>query len=282
MASVDRRGRHAFHELPLVLFSALATTAAGVGTGHGLLVALQLSPLGAEQGFLALAALLYGAGLAVSTGHLGRPLRAPRALARVGSSPLSNEVVVVGAAFALTALAAWAPVPEGVRSWLVVGAVTTAFLTLLSLGLVYRLPGQLTWSGAAVVQPLVLGTATGVVLHLAFHPAVGGPAAAALAAGILGADVVLVGLAAGRAGKAQGSGEPAHPGLWRLRDRLFLLRVLLGGLGPLAALLLDAEIPALVLLLMATALDRIIFYGLSVRWTVESEVSRAEEVLAEL
>lgn len=101
MGSPRSSSPQGFHETPLVSFSALATAGAGVGMAH-LLSALvegdwSLTP---GESYLLVGLLLLG--LVVSTGHLGRPLRAPLAGAGLGRSPLSNEVATLGLALGLS------------------------------------------------------------------------------------------------------------------------------------------------------------------------------------
>ena len=102
MNSSKRASRKGFHELPLVLFTALAVVAAGIGASRIVLVlagAGEWQPTreeaAAEAGLLAL-------GIAFSTLHLGQPFRAGLAVRRVGRSALSNEVLLAGVTVVLS------------------------------------------------------------------------------------------------------------------------------------------------------------------------------------
>ena len=151
-----------FHELPLVLFTALSTAGAGVGVSHLGLACLRWSswvpPMEVLLGFSILLAL----GFLSSAGHLGRPLRGPLALVRVGKSPLSTEVLLVGIAVATGLLGVVLPSDHGLVPPLSVAAILSSVPLLLVLGLVYNLPNQLTWRGLTPAQPFVLGLGFGL------------------------------------------------------------------------------------------------------------------------
>ncbi len=91
----ERKKGAGFQELPLVIFTSLATAGAGVATAHLSLLLLGWVPLVPPFWVMALLGILLAVGLLFSVGHLGRPSRGAFALIRVGRSPLSNEVLVV-------------------------------------------------------------------------------------------------------------------------------------------------------------------------------------------
>lgn len=101
-----------WHELPLVIFTICAQMSVGsfivLGLIHlaGLRVPQKTMDRVTDPALYAIGPLLV-LGLAASTMHLGKPLRAPNALLHLGSSWLSREIVAgmvfaaLGAAFAL-------------------------------------------------------------------------------------------------------------------------------------------------------------------------------------
>ena len=238
---------HRFHEWPLVVFTSLA------GAGAGILAASAAAadrPLGLA-GVLAIAA-----GFLVSTAHLGRPLRAPLALTRVGRSALSNEVLLGGLAMAFGS--AWLAGPAFPPDWtaiastmLRVAAAGTAVLFLLALGLVYRLMGHRTWKEVAVVSPLLAGLAFGVVSVYQFADArplwtgslaamlLAADAAVAIGVGSVYVSVrdPLTGMSSpGPSGKPtrprHEAGLPVHPGFFARRRVIVASRLVLFDLAP--------------------------------------------------
>lgn len=85
------------HELPLVFFTVLSQSA--VGAFIILLVSSRVSPVGERQFTLALMGPLtvLGLGLIASIFHLGQPMRALNTLLGLGRSPMSAEIVLIGA-----------------------------------------------------------------------------------------------------------------------------------------------------------------------------------------
>ncbi|UJF18418.1 dimethyl sulfoxide reductase anchor subunit [Vibrio sp. SS-MA-C1-2] len=93
------------HELPLVFLTVLAQSAVGIALFATL--ALFIGKVNDKQyktlTIIALVVMAFG-GIA-SLFHLGQPLRAINALSRIGSSPMSNEIIMVivfGSALFLT------------------------------------------------------------------------------------------------------------------------------------------------------------------------------------
>jgi DMSO reductase anchor subunit len=84
-------------------------------------------------------ALVAGSALAVSTLHLGRPLRAWRAMLNIRQSWLSREVASFSAFVGLALVSSFfGPLPQPLQ-WT---AVILGFTALFSIDMVYRVPGQ--------------------------------------------------------------------------------------------------------------------------------------------
>jgi DMSO reductase anchor subunit len=268
-----------FHELPLVLFTALAIGGAGVGTAHLTLFLLGWVPLAPAMRVMALLGVLLGVGLLFSVGHLGRPFRSALALFRIGRSPLSNEVLVVGVALAASLVSLALPAGHFLVVPLTVTALVSSVLTLLALGLVYRLPGQLTWGGPVLAQPLVLGVAFGLTVLLGALPAGTRARGELLILLILLVDGLLVWERTRRTAGVLNRGVPTHPRFLGQRGSAVILRILMGILLPAAALLWGRSELAGIFLFLNLFLDRFLFYGLAVRCGTEAEVERAETAL---
>jgi len=272
-------GRTRFHEIPLVLFTALVMAGAGLAGSHMVFGYLSWVPWVPSRGVLLFSAALMGAGLAVSALHLGQPLRGYRALARVGRSPLSDEIVALGTTLVLTLAAAFLPGDHPAAPVLWTGAAIFALLTLLAVGRIYKLPGQLTWSGPAVVQPLVLGLGLGLTVLLGHLDEGVRGRAELIVLLVFAADGLLVWERTRRLSRSLARGVPVHPGLMEVRAAGLGLRVVLGVLGPAAALL--GGLPALATgsLSMNLILDRVLFYGLAILSSTEAEVRTVEALL---
>ena len=82
------------HELPLVFFTVFTQSAVGafilllIGGAMGL-----IEPRRMAIGLFSVMCL-FGVGVVLGTIHVGQPLRALNMLFRVGSSPMSNEIVL--------------------------------------------------------------------------------------------------------------------------------------------------------------------------------------------
>jgi hypothetical protein len=153
-------------------------------------------------------------------------------------------------------------------------------LTLVALGLVYRLPGQLTWQGSSVIHPLILGVGLGATYHLPSLPDSVRARGELVVLLVLCLDGLAIWERARRTGTAPTGGLPVHPGFSAHKAPLFSARILAGVLVPAAALLQGRPDLTLWSLAVNLILDRFLFYGLAYRATVESEVSRVEAVLA--
>jgi DMSO reductase anchor subunit len=276
MARAESSG---FHELPLVLFSALVSGGAGVGAAqlvHGLLGWTDLVP-SAEVTFIV--ATLLSMGLLSSLGHLGRPARGHKALRRVGRSPLSNEVAVVGMAAVVALVTFFLPSGGALRAGSGLACVFLAIPVLLSVGIVYRIAGQITWAGLAPYQPLVLGLGFGLTVLLSWLPDGAQARGDLLVLSVLMVDAFFVWERAKTIGHAWRHGHPVHPKLMDQRSSALSLRVLLGILLPAVALLTGLRQLATLSLFANLFFDRFLFYGLAVRANTEAEVMKVEMAL---
>jgi DMSO reductase anchor subunit len=248
------RGR-LFHEMPLVAFTTLAIGGAGAAAVRPATIWLHGTYPPEISGRIAIA--LIGAGLAVSFLHLGRKIRGWRALSRVGRSPLSTEIAAAVAA--LLALAA------GLQ-WI---AAAAALVFLFSLGLVYRIRGQVGWGWESVAVPLVLGAAFG--LSILFD----GARREVLL--LLAIDLLLAYARWVRLAAEAHRGSPAHPRLFAVRRRIALARTVTVTVLPALAVMLSGA-AAGVLLAAGILIDRFSFYALALQRTTEAEIRRVERL----
>ena len=258
---------------PLVAFTSLAIAGAGLVSACALSQALQGY---APAWGLAAGVILLAAGLLVSVGHLGRRRRAPLAVHGAGRSALSNEVLLAGAALGLAMVAgglAWA---GGVSGGVVAAAGVVNALFLLSVGLVYRLEGQLTWQGFSVLTPLTGGLAFGAIVLGSLAGADGAmrwvlllPAIDALVFSQRWRDISNIPYSAAMLASA-----------WHLRrTQLLAARFFLLDAVPFFVLAVSPSPVAIVLAAIGLALDRIGFYALALQQTTEHEVASVESRL---
>ena len=255
---------------PLVAFTSLAIAGSGLVSACALNQVLQgyapAGPLAAGAGLLA-------SGLAVSLGHLGQRRRAPLAVRGAGRSPLSNEVLLAGAALGLALTAAglaWAGGPSG---GVVAAAGVVNALFLLSVGLVYRLEGQLTWQGFSVLTPLTGGFAFGAIVLGSLAGADRGmrwvlllPAIDALVFSQRWRDISNIPYSAAMLASA-----------WHFRrTQLLAARFFLLDAVPFFVLAVSPSPVAMVLAAIGLALDRIAFYALALQHTTEYAVAAVE------
>ena len=146
------------------------------GAAQGLVVALALATLlglplapGLVDGALLAALLLLGVGLASSFLHLGRPLRAWRAVAMWRTSWLSREVIALPAFMAVVA-AWWLARRMGVSApWLPLLAIVFAGLLWYCTAMVYVCIRFIQeWAHAlTIVNVTLIGLASGMLLAAA-------------------------------------------------------------------------------------------------------------------
>lgn len=152
----------ALHEWPLMVFSMAIMLAAGCSLA---LLIVRYSSRAHHQGIahesheeatrwlrvpLAAIGIIAGAGLMVSTLHLGAPLNAIRTLSNLGQSWLSREILA-GLLFmglwAVTIYAHFHPAASSrLRSGSMVGLVVAGLLLIWTLAGVYMLPARSTWN----------------------------------------------------------------------------------------------------------------------------------------
>lgn len=283
MTTTHQSVQKPFHELPLVLFTILGTAGAGVGTAHLLRFMLVGLPLALSWWEALLLSVFLAIGAMVSTGHLGKPLRAPLALKRVGRSPLSTEVLALGLALgagvAGLLLPAFLLIPASWLGPLGLLASFGAFAFLLALGSIYDLPGQQSWRGSVAYQPLVMGTALGMLLGDGrVHSEAALPLALAFAL-LLVLDGLLALRRVGNFRRGQRIAAPVYASLAPLGVRLLWTRIILALILTPLCLFLGWAPLALGTLSLALALDRVAFYFMALKVTTESEVARVEAML---
>jgi anaerobic dimethyl sulfoxide reductase subunit C (anchor subunit) len=264
-----------FHEWPLVVFTTLGVTGAGLLATPLLSWAAAGTPAPATVSVRWGAALL-SAGLAASLAHLGRPLRAPRASAGLGRSLLSAEVLAAGAATVVGAAAAFLPFVSPVLD---LAAAAAAIVFLVTLGLVYALPGQQTWRGVVVWMPLTSGLGFGAVGLAAFW----GEALAAIgavAAVVLAADTALLVVRRLALVWPREPVAPRYPAVFARLQEILLVRFALVDIQPGLCLFAGLRWTAVALFGLGILVDRVGFYGLAAQRTTESEVGRIEGIVA--
>jgi DMSO reductase anchor subunit len=267
-------GAGAFHEWPLVGFTTLAILGAGL-LATPIVAWLAAGTTAPAAGALRWGVLLLGAGLVVSTVHLGRPFRAPLASLGLGRSRLSAEVVVAGVALLLGIATALLP---HVSPVLDLTTAAAAVALLATLGLVYALPGQQTWRGAVVWMPLTSGVAFSAVALAAFRGeasvAIGAVATVALAADTALVVVRRLALTVPRVPLA-----PRYPSVFARRQTLLAARFALVDILPGCGLLAGLPQAAAGLLGLGILVDRLGFYGFASQHTTEAEVQQVEAVI---
>ncbi len=271
------------HEGPLVAFTSLAIA------GTGILAASLLAspPVRASAGpvvstlDLVVALLTAGGGLALSTLHLGRRRRAALALRKAGRSPLSTEVLLGLLVCGLGAIAVagrFTALRAPALEW---ALVLAAWSFLVSVGFVYRLPGQRAWGIESAFAPLAAGLLVGLAWKLSSGPGVAAGFGASLP-WVVGIDTALLGARWWRIGSGSRDGAlPAFPAAFRLRHALMAGRLL--ALDVLVLVFVAAGVPqaALGAAAAGVVIDRFSFYALALRVTVEGRIQQVEAVIAE-
>jgi len=255
---------------PLVAFTSLAIGGGGMISAsayfelvHGLLSAWTM----------AAGAVVMAAGLAVSFGHLGQKRRAALAARGAGRSALSNEALLAALALGAAAVAAAVGLSGSSAHVAVAAAGAASAAFLVSIGLVYHLPGQLTWRGFSAGTPLTGGLAFGAIT-VQTTVARGDPYLATLL--FIGIDALLFSQRwrdiAGMAFSERMLADRWHARRTQLlAARFFLLDVVpfflcVGALSPVA----------LPVAATGLALDRFGFYALALQHTTEHEIEETE------
>jgi DMSO reductase anchor subunit len=258
---------------PLVAFTSLAIAGSGLVSACALNQVLQGHT---PAGLLTAGVISLASGLFVSFGHLGQRRRAALAVRGAGRSALSNEALVAGIALGLALIAAglaWTGAPSAA---VVKAAGLVNALFLLSVGLVYRLEGQLTWQGFSALTPLTGGLAFGAIVLGAWSGSDDGarwtllpPAIDALVFSQRWRDVLAL---------PHPAATPASA--WHLRrTQLLAARFFLLDVVPFFMLAVTPGPVAILAAAAGLALDRIGFYALALQQTTEYEVASVESRL---
>jgi DMSO reductase anchor subunit len=263
-----------FHEWPLVVFTTLAIMGAGL-LATPLVAWLAAGTPAPAADAVRWGAVLLGAGLVVSIGHLGRPLRAPMASFGIGRSRLSAEVVAAALALALGVVTAVLPYVSPILD-LATAAAALAFL--ITLGLVYNLPGQQTWRGAVVWMPLTSGLGFAAV-SLAGIWGASLVAVGSVAAVVLAADTVVLVLRRLALAWPRAPLAPRYPAVFARSQALLAARFVLVDILPGCCLLAGLPKGAAALLGLGILVDRIGFYGFAAPHATEAEVGRVDAAI---
>jgi DMSO reductase anchor subunit len=269
---------------PLVVFTTLAVA----GAGALIVPALSFHTAAAMNKTISTLGLgLLAAGMATSLLHLGRNDRAylsARGLAPVHSpnqqtkppSPVSVEGLAGTATLALGAIMVMGILPAWIQPHAPVAVAITAAGFLLTIGLVYRLKGQLTWTGASAATPLTGGVAFGAILAsslLSPQPA------GSLVVFAVSVDAFTF-LLRWRHITAMGLEQPQGQGPWfERRHELLAARFLLVDALPLFSLFTWPTPLAAVIAAAGLFIDRFGFYALAIQHTTEAEIGRVERLL---
>jgi DMSO reductase anchor subunit len=266
---------HAGHR-SLVAFTSLAIAGAGLVAASAYFELV--NGLACPEAVAGGAALL-AAGLAVSLSHLGQKRRAGLAARGAGRSALSNEALLAGLALVTAAVAAGLGL-GGASSRVATaaaGVVNAAFL--VSIGLVYRVPGQLTWQGSSAATPLTGGLAFGAIAV----PSLAAPG------GVFTATLLFIAIDAllfsrrwrDVLGIPFSGAEPENPWMVR-RSHLLAARFFLLDVIPYFLLAVSPMPLAVVSAAAGLIVDRFGFYVLAVQHTTEHEIATVEVQIAAL
>lgn len=267
---------------PLVAFTALAI----MGAGTLAAVALLPAPAALERRAATLGLGFLVAGLLASLVHLGRkdrsalaarglmPMRSPgMSVARPSWISIEGALGAATVAIGVFCVSPAVPDPARVNALNVAGLVALAFL--LSVGQVYNIKGQLTWTGAAVWTPATSGLAFGTI---ALAAAVRDPVTPLVVA-IVAADT-LAHFLRWRRVTAVSLERPDTDAPWfGRRHELLAARFLLLDAFPLVSLFVWPSPLAAFMAVAGIFVDRLAFYGLAMPDRTESEVARIERRL---
>jgi len=271
--------RRHHHDQPLVEFTSLAIGGAGLAG----VAAAAVPDVTMAWPFVATGAGLLAAGVLRSLGHLGRRTRAPQAWRGMGRSPLTHEILLamllLGSCGLMLALAATGR-PTGL---LRAPTAVLAAAFLVSIGFVYRLPGQPAWRGAAAWTPLTAGLAFGAIAITSFAatslrlPMALPPVPRTIALGAVALDTLtflLRCVALRRIRLAAARIDPpdwfAHP-IAALATRVVLLDVV-----PAASIMLGPAPLFVFVAALGLWVDRSSFYALTAPHSTEAEIARVE------
>lgn len=268
--------------VPLIAFTALAIG----GAGALAVAALHTIGAGLSRPIAVLGLGLLASGLAVSLLHLGRrdrthfaarglaPARGPGALlARPSAVSIEGLLGAATVAVGGVALTTW--LPAWSEPYLAGALGMTAAAFLVSVGQVYNLKGQLTWTGPAVFTPATGGLAFGAVLVAGVAQEPVTPVVVVVVA----VDTLVHFLRWRRiTAVALENPDPAGPWFER-RHELLAARFLLLDALPLASLFAWPSPVAALIAGAGLAIDRLGFYALALPDRTETEIARVERRL---
>lgn len=252
----------------LVAFTSLAPLS--VGGSLGLLAIRGVNPAAGPDWMGAVPLGVGVAALAASLLHLGRPLRAYRALVRLSTSWLSREVILFGGFLFFLALYSFPPLavlPEGIRGLSCLLAVAIGLCSLVATGQVYRLRSRPAWDhwGATVSFPLGALSA-GLLLGFAVaQPGSWATRSGSVVLVVASVALLLALLISGMRWSRLQGGKIEEKAAWTLlagRYRWALLLRILGSLGSLSLLLLAGPATAVAWIPAAFGEfgDRVLFF----------------------
>lgn len=162
--------------LPLVLFTASATAAAGLALGSAVLWLLGATGKGLNS-FLLTAFILVSVGTSISFFHLGRKERFLRAVTGITHSWLSREVLVAGLLAASTGAAyflSYYNIYPRLFPIIITASAISGLLLVWTIGMVYNLNARPHWKDLSnAAAPLVTAQLTGICLYPLFIPGFG-------------------------------------------------------------------------------------------------------------
>ncbi|MDO8836603.1 MAG: DmsC/YnfH family molybdoenzyme membrane anchor subunit [Vicinamibacterales bacterium] len=266
---IDRGDGHG----PLVAFTSLAIT------GAGALAAATAGVFDARACRIAawLGLVLLAAGLVTSLRHLGRRDRAHFAIRGLLRSPISHEgalgaltvglglVAASGMAAGLASPAA-GPVVRGATAVL-------AILLLVSIGLVYRLGGQLTWGHFSAATPLTSGLAFGAILIDSLPPP---HLVSTVTLVVIGIDAFVFSQRWRRIVQVSIDHADALGPAFDRRHEWLAARFLLVNALPAVSLFVWPTPLAALIAAAGIVVDRMAFYGLGLQHRTEVEIARVE------
>lgn len=173
----------ALHELPLALFTTLASVGAGAFiylSLAGILLCAALPQIQRKADILGLIpAGIVGIGFIASVFHLANPFHGIYVFAHLGTSPLSNELLAAsafaGAMAIYVVLGLFSKLASRLRMILNLVLIVLAIVFVASMGFAYMMPTIVTWNTAYMVAAMlgycfVGGSAlAGTVLCIAGH-----------------------------------------------------------------------------------------------------------------
>jgi DMSO reductase anchor subunit len=269
---IDRGDGHG----PLVAFTSLAITGAG---------ALAVATAGryepwASRSAAWLGLVLLAVGFVTSVWHLGRRGRAHFAARGLLRSPISHEgalgALTIGLGVVTASGMAASVIGPDTGPILSGGTAVLAVLFLVSIGLVYRLGGQLTWGGFSAATPLTSGLAFGAILIDSLPPPHLVSTVTLVAIGI---DAFVFSQRWRRIVQVSIEHAGALGPAFDRRHEWLAARFLLVNALPTVSLFVWPTPLAALIAAAGIFIDRITFYGLGLQHRTEAEIGRIERLL---